>query len=46
MFDLLAAESDWAPTWTKRIERLQAILSAADKLETLLRPKWVAADMR
>ena len=46
MFDLLAAESEWAPTWTKRIEHLRAILSAAGKLETLLGPKWVAADMR
>ena len=46
MSDLLSQEFAWAPTWTKRSEYLRAMLAAADKLEILLRPKWVAADMR
>lgn len=46
MFELQCQMSNRAPAWRNRIEHLRATRSAARKLEVLLRPKWVEADIR
>src|SRR5262245_6379247 len=47
MFELQCQKSspDLAPSWPNRIKHLRATLSAARKLEALLRPEWVSVEM-
>jgi hypothetical protein len=49
MFELLDSQrekSNRAPSWSKRIEHYRTMISLARRLEMLLAPEWVAAEMR